>query len=218
MLSLLGDATIEATILAVNFPNLTTDYNVDDDDKDAMFSFIQCYCKGCSSPAVASPQDTSILFCPHCHLDPQRRQTSTLEWYYPLFEMTLTDRVKNSRVGASLSVEMLQVRCQMELGNQVFPTVPADQWMSSSDESQFWKCRDWWVKIMEHLNNSVSLELENDDQDDQDEDEDEKKERELRRKRGQELIEASGTKSKRVKVDVRVGLNFAAKALKIHYL
>jgi hypothetical protein len=70
---------------------------------------------------------------------------------------------------------------------------------------------------MEHLNNNISLEAIQDDQEEC-EDEDEKKERELKSMRSQELIEASGTKSKRIKVDVRVGLNFAAKALKIRYL
>jgi len=195
----------ETTILAVRFPDLTSDYNVDDDNQDAMFSFIQCYCKGCSSPTVASPQNPSILFCPHCHLDPQRRQSSTLEWCYPPFEVTLTDRT--SRLGASLSVEMIQVRCQMELGNQIFSEVPADQWMTSGDEAQFWKCQDQWVQIMKHLNNVNSLSDEYHAEDDQ-----------TAENKAQDQSEPFETRERRVKVEVRVGLNFVAKGLSIHYI
>ncbi|GJJ78800.1 hypothetical protein EMPS_11159 [Entomortierella parvispora] len=204
----MGDALVEeATIFAVRFYNLTSNYNVDDNDQEAMFSFIQCYCKGCSSPAVASPQNPSILFCPHCHLDPQRRQTSTLEWYYPPFEITLTDRTNISRLGASLSMEMIQVRCQMELGNQVFAEVPADKWMTSGDEADFWKCRDQWVQIMRQLNNANS-----------ESDEDNVEEDRTSKDSAQGQPGPLEVRKKKVKAEVRVGLNFAAKGLSIHYL
>ncbi|KAG0267255.1 hypothetical protein BG011_007664 [Mortierella polycephala] len=181
----MGDAFIEGYILAVNFPDLS---NNGDDDENDMFEFIQCYCTGCHSVAASSPQSPSILFCPHCHLDPQRRAQSTLEWMYPSFELSLGDK---ARMGANVSSECLQIRCQFEVGDQVFLSVPARRWMQ--DEEGFWRCQRRWKRLVAMMNG-------------QDENEE---------------IEGAGRTSscqQQLRIEVRVGVNMVIKALNVAYL
>ncbi|KAF9187671.1 Shieldin complex subunit 2 [Haplosporangium sp. Z 767] len=181
----MGDAFIEGYILAVNFPDLS---NNNDGDESDMFGFIQCYCTGCHSVAVSSPQNPSILFCPHCHLDPQRRAQSTLEWMYPSFELSVGDK---ARMSANVSSECLQVRCQFEVGDQVFLSVPARRWMQ--DEEGFWKCQRKWKRLVAMMNG-------------QDEDEDVKG------------VGRTGSCQQRLRIEARVGVNMVIKALNVAYL
>ncbi|KAG0049333.1 hypothetical protein BGZ83_005872 [Gryganskiella cystojenkinii] len=198
----MGDAVLEeTTILTVDFPDLTDNYNVDDLDPDAMLSFIKCYCRDCTSPAESSPQNPAIFYCPHCHL----RQKSSLEWYYPPFQMTLIDLKKKgsqrTKLGATLSTEMLQVRCQLELGDQVFPTVPASEWVGEGDVAKFWRCKESWTEIMANFNSGS-------DEDTDDNDHDQSTKDHGQRHQYQ----------RNARVEVRVGLNFVAKALAVRYL
>ncbi|KAF9114780.1 hypothetical protein BGX27_009901 [Mortierella sp. AM989] len=138
----MGDATLDAYILAISSP----DFILDDRDERAMYDFIQCYCTECQSIAVSSPQNPSIMFCRECHLDPQKRN-QPLEWRYPAFEISLGDK---PRMGANLTSESLQLRCHPEIGDQVFLSVPARRWMQ--DEEGFWESRKRWKRLVELMN------------------------------------------------------------------
>ncbi|KAF9568616.1 hypothetical protein EC968_002879 [Mortierella alpina] len=145
VLGVVGNATLSGYILAARFPNVSSNDN--GESCGELFGPIQSYCTGCSSTAVSSPQNPSILFCPHCHLDPQRRAQSTLEWMYPTFELAIGDK---PRLGGNLSNQSLQVRCQLRVGDQVFPSVPARSWMEN--EEGFWKAKKRWQKLVDLMN------------------------------------------------------------------
>ncbi|KAF9963306.1 hypothetical protein BGZ65_004538 [Modicella reniformis] len=144
----MGNAILDAYILAASFPDLISAEDGQNDHD--MYGFIQCYCTGCHSAAVTSPQNPSILFCPFCHLDPQRNH-HPLEWMYPGFELSLGDK---PRLSANLSIGQLQLRCQHEIGDQVFVAVPASSWME--DEEEFSKSRGRWKRLVELMNNASS--------------------------------------------------------------
>ncbi|KAG0198778.1 hypothetical protein BGX28_007818, partial [Mortierella sp. GBA30] len=184
----MGDATIDGYILAASFPDV---YGDNDRQSQEIYGFIKCYCTGCASAAVSSPQNPSILFCPHCHLDPQRRAKSTLEWMYPSFELSLGDK---PRMGANLSSECLQVRCQMQTGDQVFPSVPAWSWMQ--DEEGFWRARRRWQRLVELMSDGS----------------------EHQKRPGYDKEDDGGGQRQRVRLELRVGINLMTKALNIEYL
>ncbi|KAF9364281.1 hypothetical protein BGX34_001988 [Mortierella sp. NVP85] len=192
----MGNAILDAYILAVSFPDLVSS-EADQIEYD-MLGFIQCYCTGCQSAAVSSPQNPSILFCPFCHLDPQRNH-HPLEWMYPGFELSLGDK---PRLAANLSSEALQLRCQYEIGDQVFVSVPARKWTQS--EEGFQKSRMRWKRLVQ-LMNSACGQLDRDEEGD------------TGRKDSLD-VDLRYRIPQKVRVEVRVGVNMMTKALKVDYL
>ncbi|KAK3809202.1 MAG: hypothetical protein J3Q66DRAFT_67496 [Benniella sp.] len=192
----MGNAILDAYILAVSFPDLVSS-EADQIEYD-MLGFIQCYCTGCQSAAVSSPQNPSILFCPFCHLDPQRNH-HPLEWMYPGFELSLGDK---PRLAANLSSEGLQLRCQYEIGDQVFLSVPARKWTQS--EEGFQRSRMRWKRLVQLMNNGCG-------QLDRDEEEDAGRKDSLD-------VDLRYRIPQKVRVEVRVGVNMMTKALKVDYL
>ncbi|KAI1316100.1 hypothetical protein EDD11_010414 [Mortierella claussenii] len=194
----MGDAILDAHIMAVSFPDLVDDNGEASYDSD-MFGFIRCYCTGCYSIAVTSPQNPAILLCRECHSDPQKSRRP-LEWMYPTFELSLADK---PRLAANLASESLQVRCQLEVGDQVFMSVPARRWMQ--DEEGFWISRGRWRKLMELMNKQGECADEGRGTED-------------------EVSAAAGGEgggddvAQRIRVEMRVGVNMVAKALRVAYL
>ncbi|KAF9428978.1 hypothetical protein BGZ94_000262 [Podila epigama] len=137
----MGDAVIEAYIFGVYFTD------PDFQPTEEMFGFIQKYCTACSSLAMTSPKDDSTFFCPYCHLDTTRRESSQLLWMYPPFEMTVGD---HPLFRSNLAKELAQVRCPSELGDQLFSSVPADQWMQG--EKMFICSRAEWKRLYVLMN------------------------------------------------------------------
>ncbi|KAG0301691.1 Shieldin complex subunit 2 [Dissophora globulifera] len=234
----MGDATLNGYILAVNFPELAVNSNNSEhddtetvDNERNMFDFIQCYCTGCHSPAVSSPQNPAILFCSFCHLDPQKSH-APLEWMYPAFELSLGDR---PQMDEGSEGERLQLRCQLEIGDQVFWSVPARRWMQN--EKGFWRSRRRWERLIELMNNEFKdndvsggvdrageVNLEGLPTAKGGKDMGVDRTRERGDVAGVEQIRASEQEStelrmrQRLSVEVRVGINMVTKALKVEYL
>lgn len=106
-----------------------------------MRGFIQRYCLCCMSLAATSPKELSSFFCPNCDLDSTKRARQ-FQWVYPRFEITIGD---HPRVGHNLSSEQIQVRCDHALGNQLFPSLPASQWMQ--DANSFVRSKSRWKRL-----------------------------------------------------------------------
>ncbi|KAG0008303.1 hypothetical protein BGZ80_003602 [Entomortierella chlamydospora] len=181
----MGDAILDAYILAISSP----DFFLDDGDERAKFDFIQCYCTVCQSIAVSSPQNPSILFCRECQLSQKR--DPPLEWRYPAFELSLGDK---PRMGANLTSECIQLRCQSEIGDQVFVSVPARRWMR--DREGFWESRARWKRLVELMNRQGENVVGDDERD----------------------SEASDNNAQKLRVEVKVGVNMMVKALKVEYV
>ncbi|KAF9348419.1 hypothetical protein BGX26_000174 [Mortierella sp. AD094] len=181
----MGDAILDAYILAISSP----DFFLDDNDERAKFDFIQCYCTVCQSIAVSSPQNPSVTFCRECQLSQKRNQS--LEWRYPAFELSLGDK---PRMGANLTSECIQLRCQSEIGDQVFVSVPARRWMR--DREGFWESRTRWKRLVELMNGQGENVVGDDEGD----------------------TEASDNIPQKLRVEVKVGVNMMVKALKVDYL
>jgi len=114
---------------------------------------------------------------------------------YPGFELSLGDK---PRLAANLSSEGLQLRCQYEIGDQVFVSVPARKWTRS--EEGFQKSRMRWKRLVQ-LMNSGSGQLDRDEEED------------TGRKDSLDV-----DLPQKVRVEVRVGVNMMTKALKVDYL
>ncbi|KAG0334618.1 hypothetical protein BG000_008183 [Podila horticola] len=129
-------AVVEARLLGVFFSDPELQPSGD------MRGFIQKYCLRCSSLAVTSSKEPSSFFCLKCDLDPAKRDSSQICWLYPRFELTLGDQ---PRVHHNLSKELIQARCHEVLGDQLFPSIPASQWMHSAES--YTRSRSRWNRV-----------------------------------------------------------------------
>jgi hypothetical protein len=129
-------AVVEARLLGVCFSDPELQPSGD------MRGFIQKYCLGCSSLAATSSKEPSSFFCLKCDLDSAKRGSSQICWLYPRFELTLGDQ---PRVHHNLSKELIQVRCNQVLGDQLFPSIPASQWMHGA--KSFIRSRSRWRRL-----------------------------------------------------------------------
>ncbi|KAG0026173.1 hypothetical protein BGZ81_006576 [Podila clonocystis] len=155
---------------------------------DDLRGFIQKRCLGCSSLATTSPKEPLSFFCPKCDLDPAMRDSSRLCWLYPRFELTLGDQ---PRVHYNLSKELIQVRCNQALGDQVFPSIPASQWVH--DAKSFLRSKTRWKRLSKFLNLNEQYS-------------------------GDDIVTRESTDSPRVRVHLTVGLNDTVMATKLEYI
>ncbi|KAI9234676.1 MAG: hypothetical protein BYD32DRAFT_422877 [Podila humilis] len=206
-----GDAVIEAHLLGVYFdtvlsisdpkfqlldnmgvyfldPGLQPTGTIDQGSQSLhnMRGFIQRYCLCCMSLAATSPMEPSSFFCPNCDLDPTKRARQ-FQWVYPRFEITLGD---HPRVSHNLSSEQIQVRCDRALGDQLFPSLPASQWMQ--DANSFVRSKSRWKRL-----SKLMLGGQDSSGDD---------------------VFSEVTNPPRVKVHLTVGLNEIFKATKLEYI
>lgn len=152
----------------------------------SMRGFIQRYCLCCTSLAATSPKEPSLFFCLNCDLDPTKR-ARRFQWVYPRFEITLGD---HPRMGRNLSSEQIQVRCDHVLGDQLFPSLPASQWMQ--DAASFVRSKSRWKRLSK-------LMLGGHDSSGDD-------------------VFSEVTEPPRIKVHLTVGLNDIFKATKLEYI
>lgn len=154
----------------------------------AMHGFIQKYCLGCSSLAMTSPKEPLSFICPKCDLDLAKRDSSQLCWLYPRFELTLGDQ---PHAHHNLSKQLIQVRCDQVLGDQLFPSIPASQWVH--DARSFIRSRSRWKRLSKLMNLSGQ-------------------------DSGDDVVLGESTDSPRVRVHLTVGLNDIFMATKLEYI
>ncbi|KAF9910412.1 hypothetical protein EC991_006677 [Linnemannia zychae] len=144
----MGVALVEGYIDGVTFPLDIMDQFWQD---QSVFSIPYIVCSNCNAPMTPSEEDQSKFICVDCQSDSERRATSHGKWCYHPFQFRLGD---NPSFGSNQQSDVLRISCKGDVGQQVFPTIPAAKWSESMDK--YIECRQQWISRMDDLNGQTA--------------------------------------------------------------
>lgn len=114
--------------------------------KDSVFSIPLIVCSNCNMKMEPLREDMSKFICVDCQSDPAKKETSKAKWCYNDFHFWLEDK---PTLGGTNQAETIRASCKGDVGQQVFPTIPAAEWSESIEN--YIECRQKWIAWMEML-------------------------------------------------------------------
>ncbi|KAF8930260.1 hypothetical protein BGZ47_000677 [Haplosporangium gracile] len=181
----MGIASVDGYIEGVTFPDhVTTQFWV----KDSVFSIPLIVCSNCNMKMNPLREDESKFVCVNCQSDPDKRETSETKWCYHDFHFWLKDK---ATLGDIQQAETIRVSCKGDVCQQLFPTIPADEWSESIEKYQ--ECRQAWISWMEMLAGKSTGDRNN-------------------------QTAVSNARRRRVRVEIGVGKGRMGRALRVKYL
>ncbi|KAF9130648.1 hypothetical protein BGW39_002832 [Mortierella sp. 14UC] len=144
----MGVALVEGYIDGVTFPLDIMDQFWED---QSVFSIPHIVCSNCNIPMTPLEEDQSKFICVECQSDSKRHATSQGKWCYYPFQFRLGDKPS---FGSNQQSDVIRVSCKGDVGQQVFPGIPATEWSESMDK--YMECRQQWITWMGVLNGQTT--------------------------------------------------------------
>ncbi|KAF9931423.1 hypothetical protein FBU30_010261 [Linnemannia zychae] len=185
----MGVALVEGYINGVTFPA-----NIMDQfwEEESVFSIPHIVCSYCDTVMEPSEDDPTSYFCAECQLEPNKQEKSKMKWCYHAFQFRLGDKPWSAN---DQQTNTIRVSCKGDVGQQVFPTIPATKWSKSL--KNYRKCREEWITWMKMLAGQPVIEVKSSNND---------------------SAQDRNAKHRRVQVEIGVGKGRMGKAVRVKYL